>query len=225
MTMPSGNINLITDVRDNFMQDSSGSASLNSDKYRDGAGKGIGNVALTDFANVAWRNGRTKLDQPSASSVRPYHAEGGVDIDNYFPGRITIEVRDGAPVWKINGPQYAYMDQPVAWYMSSGFKVMRPGIPHTITWQAQTVLWSGKYGSLPQYLVRGYANGYKSGSSINHRGWTPMNSSLNSWRDNSYTFTPDSRYPYILLSTRVFYQLTDEWPESHLETRKWEVKA
>lgn len=217
MTMPSTNINLIADVRNNFMQDSSGNAQLTSTKYRDGAGKGTGNVALTDFANVAWRNGRNVLHQPNPANVKPYNADGGVDQDNYANERIKVRIENGLPVWQILGPAYTQITFPIAWYMSSGFKVMRPGIPHTITWQARTVIWQGNYGSLAEYTVRGYKSGYKSGGELQHQGWRGMNASLNSWRDNSYTFTPNASYPYIAFSTRVFYQETDMYPRSELE--------
>ena len=71
MTVPSTNISMITHIRNGFMQDTGGNASLNSAKYRDGAMKGAGNVAMTDFANRAWAQGRTiKRTQDGDSTLR-----------------------------------------------------------------------------------------------------------------------------------------------------------
>ena len=200
MTMPASNINLITDVRNGFMQDSSGNASLNSQKYRDGAGKGTGNVALMDFANRAWAQGRDsyrEADRPS-SGCKPYSRAEATDNATVHTG-FTITNRNGLPGWRTNtkgGQSY-----PIASYNNSYFYCLRPNVQHTLAVSYASTKWvnTATYVSHEIY-VAGWQDGYKSGASTVYHNWTGLGTS----GSKTFTFTPASTRRYIQISTRAF---------------------
>ena len=162
MTMPANNINLITDVRNGFMQDTSGNASLNSQKYRDGAGKGTGNIALMDFANKAWAQCRDQYSEVAASAARckPYSRAQAVDNTTYSGSRFTITNRSGLPGWRTNtrgGVSY-----PIASYNNSYFYCLRPNVQHTLAVSYAQTKWvnTGAYVSHGIYTA-GWESGYR----------------------------------------------------------------
>ena len=121
MTVPSANINMKVHVRNGFMQDTSGNASLNSNKYRDGARKGTGNISLQDFAGKAWSQGRTPkrtLDGDATSSVRPYCWDQRYDNLGPYDVTFTLTYEGGLPKWSYSHSGQSY---PTASYNNSYF--------------------------------------------------------------------------------------------------------
>lgn len=201
MTMPASNINLITDVRNGFMQDSSGNASLNSQKYRDGAGKGAGNVALTDFANRAWAQGRDnyrEIDRPS-SGCRPYSRAQQIDNGTYSNSNFIITNRGGLPGWrtKTTGGQ----SYPIANYNNSYFYCLRPNVQHTLKVDYAYTEWvnTATYVTHDIYIA-GWQSGYKSGATTVWLPWTGLGTS----GSKTFTFTPTSDRRYVQIATRAF---------------------
>ena len=202
MTMPASNINLITDVRNGFMQDSSGNASLTSNKYRDGAGKGTGNVALTDFANLGWRQGRSLQAEGSPSTVKPYMLHTGVDNLGYDSKDFEISISGGLPRWRLKHTWFNHQTVISACYANTWFRCYRPGIAHTMSWDSLINKWHNGKGSWVAYefSVRSWSSGYQSGSQTIHQDFTNVRSNNG---PKSYTFTPPSSRPYIQLSLRI----------------------
>ncbi len=216
MTMPASNINLITDVRNGFMQDTSGNASLNSAKYRDGAGKGTGNVALTDFAGAGWRQGRTLQAEGSASTVKPYMLHSGVDNLGYDSKNFEITISGGLPRWRVKRKWFNLNTVTSAVYANAWFRCYRPGVAHTLSWDSIINALHNGYNSYVsyEYTVRGWSNGYQSGTQTTIQGWTNVRSNNG---PKSYTFTPSGSYPYIQVALRLISSGYQGWDGANPE--------
>lgn len=211
MTMPASNINLITDVRNVFMQDSSGNASLNSQKYRDGAGKVSGNVALMDFANKAYGSGReiVRSQEQGASVVRPYHWDQRSDNESIssakdnFTGIPDIEGFYGRQMYI---QSRTLVD--VGYYSVGLFYCNRPGIEHTWTFRYANENWdtpSGFWHVIASQRVFAYQSGYLSGSSVALTdAWYGLDKT--SPTTATVKFTPTSSHPWVALNVRVVAQ-------------------
>ena len=207
MTMPASNVALIANVRNQFMRDSSGNASLNSQKYRDGAGKGTGSIALSDFANRAFGAGRTFVQTQggtAASAVRPYHCDRRADNVQWdFTKYVNFAMGEvgGIPEWRAyaNG----FRDMPVAAYVSSFFYCHRPGVQHRLQFDVMRGSYRGTTSA--DVAVIGFSSGYLSGASTDYITTTNLNSG-SSYTSKSFTFTPSASFPYVLISLRTWAQ-------------------
>lgn len=200
MTMPASNINLITDVRNNFMLDSSGNASLNSSKYRDGARKGSGNVALMDFANRALSQGRTVVktqDGSAASSMKPYCWDQRHDNISHSAISWNLRYENGLPTWTSfhNG----YRDIPTAAY-SHGFFKTSGNESLSISFTADPH--ASNYSASIRVTIYGYNGGYLSGDV------TTLLSEQTASGSKTFNFTASSYYPYVMIS---FKTLVSAW--------------
>lgn len=196
MTVPSTTINMITHIRNGFMQDTSGNASLNSNKYRDGAMKGSGDVAMTDFAERAWAQGRTikrTQDGDSTATVRPYCWDQRRDNLGPDDATFTFNTVDGLPRWRFrHDSAYAV---PAASYSNSYFYC-----PTATQLEIKGSTESHNTGSTRcDFSVIGFADGYLSGGSLAH-----LEDVLSVDLARGKTFTTDSRFPYILVSFRGY---------------------
>lgn len=191
MTVPSANINMKVHVRNGFMQDTSGNASLNSNKYRDGARKGTGNISLQDFAGKAWSQGRTikrTLDGDSAASVRPYCWDQRWDNLASYDVTFTLSYENGLPKWAYSHHGKSY---PTASYNNSYFYCDKND---TLRIRANnTATGSGQRHDIS---VIGFSAGYLSGSSKSYITDSLSFSGVN--------FTNDKNFPYVLVSFRGY---------------------
>jgi hypothetical protein len=210
MTMPASNINLITDVRNVFMQDSSGNASLNSARYRDGAGKGSGNVRLTDFANRAWSQGREEQEEGSPSTVKPYMNHQGVDGWSFDRSVFDTSIVNGLPRWRMKESWTNMMTNISAFYSNTWFYCKRPGVQHTFYCDNIISKWHNGYGSYVGYefSARGWDNGYQSGTQQIWQDWNNVRSSSGS---RSFTFTPTSSHRYVQIALRIISRGYQGW--------------
>lgn len=205
MTMPASNINLIADVRNGFMQDSSGNASLNSQQYRDGARKATGNIALTDFANTAWAAGRDlyREDEWTAFRCKPYSRAAGVDNAIYSNSDFTMTDRSGLPGWRTR--RYGGQSYPMAGYNNSFFYCARPGIDHKLDLRVVDYQWVNTQSYVDhQIKIIGWESGYKNGLSETLMDWTSMGASAT----RSYTFRPKASRPWVQISMRAYCAAT-----------------
>lgn len=228
MTMPASNINLITDVRNGFMQDSSGNASLNSKKYRQGAGKGTGNVALSDFANRAWSQGDDirRSQQDGVSTVKPYSWDQGEDGWTFKDDEFALTTSGGLPRWGMKRWWSNAMIIPSANYSNCWFYCYRPGITHTWEWDSIINKWdngggSGAYVSY-EYAVIVWENGYQSGSSFILRNWDPVRSTSG---PKTVAFTPPSTHRYVQLSLRVWGVGYISYPNPELDITAYNMRV
>lgn len=226
MTMPSSNISLITDVRNGFMQDSSGDASLNSKKYRQGAGKGTGNVALMDFANRAWSQGDDirRSQQNGVSTVKPYSWDQGEDGWTFNSSEFTLTSSGGLPRWGMKRWWSNMMTVPSANYSNTWFYCYRPGITHTWNWDSIINKWDSGTGSYVtyQYAVIAWANGYQSGSSNQLHNWNTVRSSSGS---KTVTFTPPSTHRYIQLALRIWSGGYVAYPNPEIDITAYNMRV
>lgn len=202
MTMPASNIDLIADVRNGFMQDSSGSVSLNSAKYRDGAGKGSGNIALTDFASRAWGQGREVQEEGPPSTVKPYMNHQGVDGWSYISSNFDVSIVNNLPRWRMKESWTNMMTNISAFYSNTWFYCNRPGVAHTFYVDSIIDKWHNGYGSFVNYefSIRGWSNGYQSGTQSVLQDWTRVRSNNGS---KTHKFTPSSSHRYIQVALRI----------------------
>lgn len=198
--MPSSNINLINNVRNEFMLDASGSVSLNSTKYRDGARKGVGNVSVMDFAGRAWSQGREirkTQDGDSTGSIRPYCWDQRHDNINHSEVEYTLLTENGLPVWKHrhNGKRFV----PTASYANSYFQFV-PGD----TLDIRRLHFSCNIEKLEAYLaycevaVIGYTNGYLSGGTRYYVNWSRVEG------DRTWAFDVRPQEPFVVVSFKFF---------------------
>ena len=191
MTVPASNISMITHLRNGFMQDTSGNASLDSAKYRDGARKPTGNISLRDFAGKAWSQGRTikrTMDGDTEASVRPYCWDQRWDNLASWDVTFTLSYENGLPKWSYshNGKSY-----PTASYNNSYFYCDKN---ETLRIRAsQTASGSGQRHDLS---VIGFSAGYLSGSSKSYITDSLTFGGLN--------FDTDKNFPYVLVSFRGY---------------------
>lgn len=196
MTMPANNINLITDVRNGFMQDTSGNASLNSTKYRDGAGKGTGNVALTDFANRAFSQGRTirkTQDGSSISSMKPYCWDQRHDNISHSSISWTLSYESGLPTWA--SYHSGRRDIPTAAYSHGFFKSSGS---EALSISFSTLANQNNYSANIRVTIYGYDNGYLSGNS------TTLMSEQSASGSKTFNFNASSYYPYVMISFKTY---------------------
>ena len=200
MTMPASNISMITDVRNGFMQDGSGNVSLNSAKYRDGARKGSGNVALMDFASRAFSQGRTVVktqDGSLTSSVKPYCWDQRHDNISHSSITWSLAYENGLPTWTTY--HKGYRDTPTAAYSNSCFKANKN---ENLSISFTTVPNGNNWDASITFAILGFDAGYLSGNSINIINYTPASGS------NTFNFTTNSSYPYHVV---VFKTLVKAW--------------
>ena len=198
--MPPSNISLINNVRNEFMRDSSGSVSLNSTKYRDGARKGVGNVSVMDFAGRAWSQGREirkTQDGDPIESMRPYCWDQRHENLNHSDVEYTLLTENGLPVWKHRHDGKRFV--PTASYANAYFKF----VPDD-TLDARRVTLSCNVEKIEAYLancqlgVIGYTNGYLYGSTQTYINWRAIEG------QQSYSFDVTPRHPHVLISFKFF---------------------
>lgn len=199
MTMPASSFTLI-ELRDQFTGDG-GSISLDSQKMRDGAGKGTGNIAMLDFANRAWGQGREVLREETAnmSTVKPYHRCCAVDNTIYSNNGFPTPISSGLPQWGFRGSNNN--DYPISLYSNGYFYCRRPGVPHKVTVSYSQTEWQNgvKYVSHEIY-IGAWSAGPKQGTNQVLQGWTALGTS----GTRTLTFTPSASRPWIQVGTRAF---------------------
>lgn len=190
-------------VRDDLMRDT-GNANMNATKYRDGARKPSGNIALTDFAGRCWTQGRNMVS--TTNGTDPTTVKGhqwDMRLDNISHSSVTREVNDngGLPKWSVYWK--GRRDIPTAAYNCGFYKASTSRNVNT-TLKIRANRWSGKnlYFSHCDISIYGYQSGYLSGGQMAViASSTSMNYSGNL---NTFTFTTDKRYPYIQIAPRVY---------------------
>jgi hypothetical protein len=191
MTVPSTNINMITHIRNGFMQDTSGNASLTSNKYRDGARKPTGNISLQDFAGKAWSQGRTikrTMAGDTAASVRPYCWDQRWDNLSASDVTFTLSYEGGLPKWSYG---HTGKSHPTASYNNSYFYCNTND-----TFRIRATANLGGTGVTHDFSVIGFSDGYLSGFSMPYIEDATNFGGIN--------FTTDDWYPYVLVSFRGY---------------------